>query len=65
MNTMNNQIVEIKDSESMRTYHVIEEKGTDIRLIPIALPTRPLNWTERCMVKDGGIWLKHEDVIIC
>ena len=65
MNTLNNQIVEIKGSESFRKYHVIEEKGTDIKVVPIALPTFPLNLTERYMVKDGGIWLKHEDVIIC
>ena len=61
---MLNQIVEIKESESMRKYHIIEENGGDIKLLPIALPHYPLNTTERWMVKDGGIWLKCEDVII-
>ena len=65
MKELKNQIVEVRGSETMRKYHVIEENGEDIRLIPIALPTYPLNWAERGMLKDGGIWLKHEDVIIC
>ncbi len=65
MRNLNNEIVEIKGSESMRKYHVIEESGDNIRLVPIALPHYPLNLTERYMVKDGGIWLKHEDVFIC
>ena len=62
MKKLHNQIVEVKDGVSMRKYHVVEEKGEDIRLVPLALPNYPLNWTETCMVKDGGIWLKNEDV---